>query len=98
MTCGNSAMATTGLTAKKSSLLQIQGWGFGPADTDYASRLKVDNNHLKLAKYSIGIGDRFAHQAKAQLQACAQALQNGVQVIPVWNKSNREHTPTRSQP
>src|ERR1700694_4607224 len=98
MTCGNSSMATTGLTSKKSSLLQIQGWGLGPAATNCASRLNVDNNHLKLAKYSIGIGDRFAHQAKAQLQACVQALQNGVQVIPVWNKSNREHTIIGSEP
>jgi hypothetical protein len=98
MTCGNSALATTGLTAKKSSLLHIQGWGFGLAATNYAWRLNVDHNHLKLAKYSIGIGDRFAHQAKAQLQACVQALQNGVQVIPVWNKSNREHTIIGSEP
>jgi hypothetical protein len=47
---------------------------------------------LKLNKYSVGVGDRFAHQAKAQLQACIEALQQGgVEVIPVWNKSNREH-------
>ena len=52
----------------------------------------MGNQSLKLAKYSIGTGDRFAHQAKAQLQACAQALANGIEVIPVWNKSNREHT------
>ena len=52
----------------------------------------MGNQSLKLAKYSIGTGDRFAHQAKAQLQACAQALASGIEVIPVWNKSNREHT------
>src|ERR1039457_425161 len=51
----------------------------------------MGNQSLKLAKYSIGTGDRFAHQAKAQLQACAQALASGIEVIPVWNKSNREH-------
>jgi len=53
---------------------------------------------LRLSKYSIGTGDRFAHQAKAQLQACIQALQKGVEVIPVWNKSNREHTLIGSEP
>ena len=47
---------------------------------------------LTLARYSIGIGDRFAHQAKAQLRACLQAAERGVEVVPVWNKSNREHT------
>ena len=53
---------------------------------------------LKLAKYSIGTGDRFAHQAKAQLQACILALKSGVEVVPVWNKSNREHTIIASEP
>src|SRR5271166_1037564 len=53
---------------------------------------------LKLSKYSIGTGDRFAHQAKAQLQACVQALRNGIEVVPVWNKSNREHTIIGSEP
>jgi hypothetical protein len=53
---------------------------------------------MKLAKYSVGIGDRFAHQAKAQLQACIMALDSGVEVIPVWNKSNREHTIIGSEP
>lgn len=51
-----------------------------------------------LPKYSIGVGDRFAHQAKAQLRACMLASQNGVEVIPVWNKSNREHTIIGSDP
>ena len=53
---------------------------------------------LKLGKYSIGTGDRFAHQAKAQLQACREALAQGVEVIPVWNKSNREHAIIGSVP
>jgi hypothetical protein len=53
---------------------------------------------LKLARYSIGTGDRFAHQARAQLQACVNALHRGVEVIPVWNKSNREHTIIGSEP
>ena len=53
---------------------------------------------LTLAKYSIGVGDRFAHQAKAQLRACMLAAGRGVEVIPVWNKSNREHTIIGSEP
>jgi hypothetical protein len=53
---------------------------------------------LRLSKYSVGTGDRFAHQAKAQLQACVQALNAGIEVIPVWNKSNREHNIIGSEP
>ena len=45
-----------------------------------------------LSKYSIGVGDRFSHQGRAQLRACVMAAESGVEVIPVWNKSNREHT------
>ena len=51
-----------------------------------------------LAKYSIGMGDRFAHQAVAQLRAVALAGEQGVEVTPVWNKSHREHTTVGSQP
>lgn len=46
---------------------------------------------LELEKYSMGTGDRFAHQGKAQLQAFINAKKNGVDVAIVWNKSNREH-------
>lgn len=53
---------------------------------------------LTLGKFSIGVGDRFAHQAKPQLQACVLAAKAGVEVIPVWNKSNREHTIIGSEP
>src|SRR5215510_3719134 len=53
---------------------------------------------LTLARYSIGVGDRFAHQAKAQLRACVLAAEQGVEVIPVWNKSNREHVIIGSEP
>jgi NAD(P)-dependent dehydrogenase (short-subunit alcohol dehydrogenase family) len=52
----------------------------------------------QLGKYSIGVGDRFAHQAKAQLQACLLAEKHGVVIEPVWNKSNREHTIIGSEP
>ncbi|MGD0629905.1 MAG: tagaturonate epimerase family protein [Terracidiphilus sp.] len=53
---------------------------------------------ISLDKFSIGVGDRFGHQAKAQLQACVLAANAGVDVIPVWNKSNREHTIIGSEP
>jgi tagaturonate epimerase len=53
---------------------------------------------VSLPKYSLGVGDRFAHQTRAQLEACEKALENGVEVIPVWNKSNREHTIIGSNP
>jgi hypothetical protein len=58
----------------------------------------MTSQKLKLGRYSVGTGDRFAHQAKAQLQACVQALEKGVEVVPVWNKSNREHTIIGSEP
>lgn len=51
-----------------------------------------------LGKFSIGVGDRFAHQAKAQLESCILALEHGVEITPVWNKSNREHIIIGSQP
>jgi tagaturonate epimerase len=53
---------------------------------------------LPLGKYSIGVGDRFAHQAKAQLKACILAQERDVEVLPVWNKSNREHITIGSDP
>jgi hypothetical protein len=53
---------------------------------------------LTLAPYSFGVGDRFAHQAKAQLRACMLAAGRGADVIPVWNKSHREHTTVGSEP
>ena len=53
---------------------------------------------LTLSKYSLGVGDRFAHQAKAQLRACMMAANHGAEVVPVWNKSHREHTTIGSEP
>ncbi|HYE29847.1 MAG TPA: tagaturonate epimerase family protein [Methylomirabilota bacterium] len=53
---------------------------------------------LSIAKYSFGMGDRFAHQARAQLRACILAAEQGAQISPVWNKSNREHTIVGSEP
>ena len=56
------------------------------------------NKSLTLEKYSLGVGDRFARQAPAQLRACLAAAEKGVAVIPVWNKSNREHVIIGSEP
>ena len=53
---------------------------------------------LAIEKYSFGVGDRFAHQAKAQLAASVRALEEDVLVVPVWNKSHREHTTIGSEP
>ena len=53
---------------------------------------------MVLERYSLGVGDRFAHQGKAQLAACVRAAERGVSVIPVWNKSNREHKIVGSEP
>ncbi|MCA9128509.1 MAG: hypothetical protein KDB22_15585 [Planctomycetales bacterium] len=46
---------------------------------------------MELEKLTFGVGDRFAHQAAAQLRAFQQVGKLGVDVTPVWNKSNREH-------
>lgn len=51
-----------------------------------------------LEKYTFGVGDRFAHQAAAQLHAFEKLADEGVEVIPVWNKSNREHSFVGSEP
>jgi hypothetical protein len=53
---------------------------------------------LTLGKYSFGVGDRFAHQARAQLRAFLKLAEQGIEVIPVWNKSHREHTTIGSEP
>jgi len=47
---------------------------------------------MKLAKYSIGTGDRFGLQGKAQLAAVQEASRKGVDLAIVWNKSHREHS------
>jgi hypothetical protein len=57
----------------------------------YTQSADIMNNYLPLGKISFGMGDRFGHQGKAQLRACVQATELGGEVIPVWNKSNREH-------
>lgn len=53
---------------------------------------------MELGKYSFGVGDRFNHEGEAQLSALIEATSNGVEVTPVWNKSNREHNIVKSEP
>lgn len=51
-----------------------------------------------LERLTFGVGDRFGHQAKAQLHAFELAANMGVEISPVWNKSYREHHLIGSQP
>ena len=53
---------------------------------------------MNIEKFSIGIGDRFGKQGLAQLRAVQQAEKAGAIVVPVWNKSNREHTLIGTKP
>jgi hypothetical protein len=51
-----------------------------------------------IPRLSFGVGDRFAHEAEAQLAAFERLAVEGVVVAPVWNKSHREHTLIGSEP
>jgi hypothetical protein len=54
---------------------------------------------MLLSKYSFGIGDRFAQQGEAQLRALMRtSAETGLEIVPVWNKSNREHIIVGSEP
>ena len=53
---------------------------------------------MKLEKYSMGIGDRFGKECIPQLKAIHLAWQNGIPLVPVWNKSFREHSIIGSNP
>jgi len=53
---------------------------------------------MKLEKLSFGIGDRFGRQGKAQLQAIIKAKDIGLDIVPVWNKSFREHQFVNTSP
>lgn len=53
---------------------------------------------MRLERFSMGIGDRFARQGRAQLQALMRVRDAGVTVVPVWNKSHREHGIVGSAP
>ena len=49
-------------------------------------------------KFTFGVGDRFANGAHAQLTAFVEAKKLGIDITPVWNKSNREHLIIGSEP
>lgn len=49
-------------------------------------------------KFTFGVGDRFAHGAHAQLKAFIAAKELGIDIVPTWNKSNREHDIIGSEP
>jgi len=53
---------------------------------------------MKIEKYSFGLGDRFYHQGIAQLQALVMAKNAGIDITPVWNKSDREHVIVGTEP
>jgi tagaturonate epimerase len=53
---------------------------------------------MQLGKYSLGIGDRFSHQGIAQLRGIMKTNLTGLDISPVWNKSNREHLYVHSHP
>jgi len=53
---------------------------------------------MQLQRFSFGVGDRFGQQATAQLSAFQQIVRDGIPVVPVWNKSNREHTLIGTEP
>ena len=52
----------------------------------------------EVAKFTFGIGDRFGQSAAAQLESFVRARRDGIDLVPVWNKSNREHLIVGSDP
>jgi hypothetical protein len=58
----------------------------------------MDGLSMNIEKYSIGIGDRFGQEGAAQLRALQRAAEQNVHIVPVWNKSNREHTIIGTEP
>ncbi len=51
-----------------------------------------------MERFSMGIGDRFGREGRAQLAAFAAARGEGIEATPVWNKSHREHRLTGTAP
>jgi hypothetical protein len=47
---------------------------------------------MQIEKYSFGTGDRFGKEGKSQLEAIIEINKLGIPVVPVWNKSHREHS------
>ena len=71
---------------------------FDPAFKRLERNSIVNSTSLTLSRFSLGIGDRFGLEAEAQLRALKKAQDLGVEVTPVWNKSNREHTLIGTEP
>jgi len=46
---------------------------------------------MNIERFSFGMGDRFGCEGNVQLAAIAEINRLGIPVVPVWNKSNREH-------
>ena len=53
---------------------------------------------MEIPKFTLGVGDRFGRQGEAQLSAIAAAREAGIDLCPVWNKSNREHQIIHTEP
>jgi hypothetical protein len=53
---------------------------------------------MNIEKYSVGIGDRFGKEGSAQLRAMQKAEEKGATIVPVWNKSFREHSLIGTKP
>jgi hypothetical protein len=53
---------------------------------------------MRIEKYSLGVGDRFGQEGVAQLRALQRAHEQGALVVPVWNKSFREHSLVGTSP
>ena len=77
--------------------------GNGPFLVKNLSRIRPrtplpNSNMRSISKFSMGIGDRFGMEGVAQLRAFQAALDRGVTITPVWNKSNREHSLIGTRP
>ena len=51
---------------------------------------------MKLEKFSFGLGDRFLHQGRAQLQAILHARDAGVEITPVSVSYTHLTLPTKA--
>ncbi len=47
---------------------------------------------MHIEKHSFGLGDRFGKEGAVQLEAVQEINSLGIAVVPVWNKSHREHS------
>jgi hypothetical protein len=52
----------------------------------------IKGKPMYIEKYSFGTGDRFGKEGESQLEAVQEINNLGITVVPVWNKSHREHS------